>query len=147
MGRLYYAPLPGESTGRVEVIAPVLESLLQLNGRPEAKEFIAAKTNGFREFKDSLTPFTLDHAETVTGLPRDQIVRLATMIHESKGTCILWAMGVTQQLPTEDKHNYSKEYLLNDIAILYGGLGLVMAGMGALALRRHLRQAPPPGDA
>jgi cell division protease FtsH len=28
---------------------------------------------------------------------------------------------VTQQLPTEDKHNYSKEFLLNDIAILYGG--------------------------
>jgi cell division protease FtsH len=31
------------------------------------------------------------------------------------------ALGVTQQLPTEDKHNYSKEFLLNDIAILYGG--------------------------
>jgi cell division protease FtsH len=31
------------------------------------------------------------------------------------------ALGVTQQLPAEDKHNFSKEYLLNDIAILYGG--------------------------
>jgi cell division protease FtsH len=31
------------------------------------------------------------------------------------------ALGLTQQLPSEDKHNYSKEFLLNDIAILYGG--------------------------
>jgi cell division protease FtsH len=31
------------------------------------------------------------------------------------------ALGVTQQLPTDDKYNYSKKYLLNDLAILLGG--------------------------
>ncbi len=31
------------------------------------------------------------------------------------------AMGLTQQLPIDDKHNYDKEYLLNEIAILLGG--------------------------
>jgi cell division protease FtsH len=31
------------------------------------------------------------------------------------------ALGVTQQLPEADRHNYSKEYLLGQIAILMGG--------------------------
>jgi cell division protease FtsH len=31
------------------------------------------------------------------------------------------ALGVTQQLPTEDKHTLSKEYILNKIAIFLGG--------------------------
>ncbi len=31
------------------------------------------------------------------------------------------AMGLTQQLPIDEKHNYDKEYLINEIAILLGG--------------------------
>ncbi|HCX28497.1 MAG TPA: hypothetical protein DHU55_01795, partial [Blastocatellia bacterium] len=31
------------------------------------------------------------------------------------------ALGVTQQLPEGDRHNYSEEYLLGQIAILMGG--------------------------
>jgi len=31
------------------------------------------------------------------------------------------ALGLTQQLPTDDKHNYSREYLVNRITILLGG--------------------------
>ncbi|MDD3311499.1 ATP-dependent zinc metalloprotease FtsH [Pseudodesulfovibrio sp.] len=31
------------------------------------------------------------------------------------------ALGVTMQLPGEDRHNYSKDYLLNNMAVLMGG--------------------------
>ncbi len=31
------------------------------------------------------------------------------------------ALGLTQQLPEDEKHNYPKEYLLNSLVILYGG--------------------------
>ena len=31
------------------------------------------------------------------------------------------ALGLTQQLPTDDKYNYSREYLINRITILLGG--------------------------
>jgi cell division protease FtsH len=31
------------------------------------------------------------------------------------------AMGLTQQLPTDEKHNYSRDYLMDQIAILMGG--------------------------
>jgi cell division protease FtsH len=31
------------------------------------------------------------------------------------------ALGLTQQLPEDEKHNYPREYLLNSLVILYGG--------------------------
>ena len=39
-GRLYYAPLPGETASTVEVIAPVLQEILRLDGAPEAGRFV-----------------------------------------------------------------------------------------------------------
>ena len=47
------------------------------------------------------------------------------------------ALGLTQQLPVDEKHNYTREYLLDQIAILMGGriaeeecLGSVTTGAG-----------------
>ena len=31
------------------------------------------------------------------------------------------ALGLTQQLPIDEKHNYSRDYLMDQIAILLGG--------------------------
>src|SRR5512136_76079 len=55
------------------------------------------------------------HALVAKLLPGTDPIHKVTIIPRGR------ALGVTQQLPTEDKHNYSKEYLANDIAILYGG--------------------------
>jgi cell division protease FtsH len=55
------------------------------------------------------------HALVAKLLPGTDPIHKVTIIPRGR------ALGVTQQLPTEDKHNYSKEFLLNDIAILYGG--------------------------
>jgi len=55
------------------------------------------------------------HALVAKMLPGTDPIHKVTIIPRGR------ALGVTQQLPAEDKHNYSKEYLLNDIAILYGG--------------------------
>lgn len=57
----------------------------------EAKEFIQARVNGYEEFVQSLQKFTLEYAEEVTGLTKEEQIKLATMIHEADGTCILWA--------------------------------------------------------
>ena len=55
------------------------------------------------------------HALVAKLLPGMDPIHKVTIIPRGR------ALGVTQQLPAEDKHNYSKDYLLNDIAILYGG--------------------------
>ncbi len=55
------------------------------------------------------------HALVAKLLPGTDPIHKVTIIPRGR------ALGITQQLPAEDKHNYSKEYLQNDIAILYGG--------------------------
>ncbi len=43
-GRVYYAPRPGEQLATVQAVAPVLESLLKLEGKPDAGQFIEQVT-------------------------------------------------------------------------------------------------------
>ncbi|MBI3624761.1 MAG: ATP-dependent metallopeptidase FtsH/Yme1/Tma family protein [Candidatus Rokubacteria bacterium] len=55
------------------------------------------------------------HALVADFLPGTDPVHKVTIIPRGR------ALGLTQQLPTDDKYNYSKEYLVNRITILLGG--------------------------
>jgi cell division protease FtsH len=55
------------------------------------------------------------HALVAHTLPGADPVHKVTIIPRGR------ALGLTQQLPIEDKYNYSREYLLNRITILLGG--------------------------
>ena len=55
------------------------------------------------------------HTLVAKFLPNADPIHKVTIIPRGR------ALGVTQQLPVEDKHNLSKEYILNKIAIFLGG--------------------------
>jgi cell division protease FtsH len=55
------------------------------------------------------------HALVAAMLPNADPVHKVTIIPRGM------ALGLTQQLPIDDKHNYSREYLYDQIAILLGG--------------------------
>ncbi len=55
------------------------------------------------------------HALMAKLLPGTDPVHKVTIIPRGR------ALGVTMQLPTDDRHNYSKEFLYNNLAILMGG--------------------------
>ncbi len=55
------------------------------------------------------------HALVAAKLPNSDPVHKVTIIPRGM------ALGVTMQLPIDDRHNYTKEYLQTDIAILMGG--------------------------
>ncbi len=55
------------------------------------------------------------HALIAVKLPHSDPVHKVTIIPRGM------ALGVTMQLPIDDKHNYTKEYLETEIAILMGG--------------------------
>ena len=65
-------------------------------------QFIDAKVNGFEAFRDSLAPFTLEYAESVTGVPTAELERVARMIAAADRVCAVWAMGVTQHMAGSD---------------------------------------------
>ncbi len=55
------------------------------------------------------------HALVAKLLPGTDPVHKVTIIPRGR------ALGVTMQLPTDDRHNYSKDFLYNSLAILMGG--------------------------
>ncbi|HSR50019.1 MAG TPA: ATP-dependent zinc metalloprotease FtsH [Acidobacteriota bacterium] len=55
------------------------------------------------------------HAVVAAKLPNADPVHKVTIIPRGR------AMGVTQQLPTEDKYLYDKEYLVDRLAVILGG--------------------------
>jgi cell division protease FtsH len=71
------------------------------------------------------------HALVAKLIPGTDPIHKVTIIPRGR------ALGLTQQLPMDEKHNYHREYLLNNIAILMGGrvaeelvLGQVSTGAG-----------------
>jgi len=55
------------------------------------------------------------HALVAKLLPGTDPIHKVTIIPRGR------ALGVTQQLPIDEKHNYPREYLINEIAIMMGG--------------------------
>ena len=67
------------------------------------------------EEKRTIAYHEAGHALVAQTLPGADPVHKVTIIPRGR------ALGLTQQLPTDDKYNYSKEYLLTRITILLGG--------------------------
>ncbi|KIL37610.1 oxidoreductase [Cohnella kolymensis] len=95
-----------------------------------AKHFLDKRVNGYEEYVKSLDIFTLDYAEQVTGLSKQQIIGVAEMVHESRSTCILWAMGVTQHMGATDTST-----AICNLLLITGNFG--RPGTGAYPLRGH----------
>ncbi|MBI5167501.1 MAG: ATP-dependent zinc metalloprotease FtsH, partial [candidate division NC10 bacterium] len=71
------------------------------------------------------------HALVARLIPGTDPIHKVTIIPRGR------ALGVTQQLPMDEKHNYPREYLLNELAVLMGGrvaeevvLGQITTGAG-----------------
>lgn len=58
------------------------------------EEYIEAHTEGYEEFKGFVKDYTLDRAEEMTGLSKEQILELVELIHSGKRVSFWWTMGV-----------------------------------------------------
>src|SRR5690625_2268434 len=60
------------------------------------KAFLRDHVNDVEEYMASLDKYTLEYAPDITGMTEEELVEIATSIHEAETTSILWAMGITQ---------------------------------------------------
>ncbi len=119
---------PNPSTDEVWIMA-VTKHLID-TGRHNP-QFIQQWVNKFPELQASLAPYTLEHAEQVTGLAVDQMKQIADEIAAAKnGVCILWAMGVTQHCGGSDTSTAACNLLL-------ATGNFKKPGSGAYPLRGH----------
>ena len=94
------------------------------------EKFLKDKVNGLGEYVENLEGFTLEYAEKTTGLSKETLIQIATMIHEAKSVCTLWAMGVTQHLGGSDTST-----AISNLLLITGNYG--RPGTGAYPLRGH----------
>ncbi|KAA1042539.1 formate dehydrogenase subunit alpha [Macrococcus equipercicus] len=94
------------------------------------KAFIDQHVNNYSEFVNSLEKYTLDYAVEHTGLTKEELINVATMIHEAKTTVIMWAMGITQQRGGSDAST-----AISNLLLVTGNY--MKPGAGAYPLRGH----------
>ena len=93
-------------------------------------EFLERWVNGVEEYRDSLAPFTLEHAAVETGLTRQELIDAAEIIGRAGRVCIVWAMGITQH-----SHGSDTSTALSNLLLVTGNYG--RPGTGGYPMRGH----------
>ncbi|MBG9654716.1 formate dehydrogenase subunit alpha [Cytobacillus firmus] len=94
------------------------------------EKFLQEKVNGLEVFVSNLEKYTLEFAEETTGISRDNLIKMAEMIHEANSVSALWAMGVTQHLGGSDTSTG-----ISNLLLVTGNYA--KPGAGAYPLRGH----------
>ena len=93
-------------------------------------EFIDRWVNDFDKYRKSLEPFTMEYSESITGVAAETLRNVAHEIASADGTCILWAMGVTQHCGGSDTST-----AISNLLLVTGNY--MRPGAGAYPLRGH----------
>jgi formate dehydrogenase major subunit len=93
-------------------------------------DFLGQWVNGLDEYKKKLEPFTMEFASQTCGLSVERLEKVAHMIAEADGMCVLWAMGVTQQSQGSDTST-----AISNLLLVTGNY--MRTGTGAYPLRGH----------
>jgi formate dehydrogenase major subunit len=91
------------------------------------RSFVEGSTTGFDEYRAAVEPWTLEHAELVTGVPADAIRELAHAFALADRAQMCWTLGITEH------HNGVDNVLsLINLNLLCGHVGRHGAGINPL---------------
>ncbi|OZU90514.1 formate dehydrogenase subunit alpha [Virgibacillus indicus] len=96
----------------------------------ENRTFIDKWVNSFEEYKESLSKFTLEYAEELTGISKNELIEIAKEIASVDKLAICWAMGVTQHQLGSDTST-----AISNLLLITGNY--MRNGTGAYPLRGH----------
>ncbi|MER2093456.1 MAG: FdhF/YdeP family oxidoreductase, partial [Saccharopolyspora rectivirgula] len=111
------------------VLFKALNSLI-LKADAVDHEFIRDHTHGYEEFAAQAGDVDWQEVEQVTGLPQQQVERIAGMLMRSERTVFCWAMGLTQH-----KKSVPTIREIVNLALLRGMIG--KPGAGLCPVRGH----------
>jgi formate dehydrogenase alpha subunit len=100
------------------------------------EEFIAARTEGFDEFRATVAGCTPEWAEPLTGVPAEDIRAAARAYATAERAAIVYAMGITQS-----SHGTDNVLALANLALLTGNLGKPSAGVNPLRGQNNVQGA------
>jgi len=98
--------------------------------------FVAARTEGFEEYRKIVTGYPPEAVEEVTGVSAQEIRQAARMYAQAKSAAILWGMGVTQFY-----QGVETVRSLTSLALLTGNLGKPSAGVNPVRGQNNVQGA------
>jgi formate dehydrogenase major subunit len=96
----------------------------------EDKEFIRQRVYGMEDVRKEVAKYTPDEVERITGVPRDQMRRVAEKFAKEKPATLIWCMGQTQ-------HTVGTANVRASCTVLLATGNVGGPGLGANIFRGH----------
>ncbi|MFE1151151.1 FdhF/YdeP family oxidoreductase [Streptomyces albidoflavus] len=116
--------------GGDQALFRLLNSLILKTPGAVDEEFVAAHTQGYKEFAATAAEADWEETLTATGLQRAEVEEALRMVLASKRTVVCWAMGLTQH-----KHSVPTIREVVNFLLLRGNIG--RPGAGVCPVRGH----------
>ena len=103
-------------------------------------DFIANRTIGYDELKANVADYSPEKMEPICGIPAEDIKEVARLYATSKGSMILWGMGVSQHV-----HGTDNARCLIALALMTGQIGRPGTGLHPLRGQNNVQGASDAG--
>ena len=100
------------------------------------EKFIASRTEGFEDFRETILTYSPDKVAEITGVPVEQLYQAAEILAQHKPMAVIWAMGITQHIV--GVHNVMN---LANLQMLLGNMGLPGGGVNPLRGQNNVQGA------
>jgi formate dehydrogenase major subunit len=128
---IWLRPRPGTDVAWINGLAHVIiaEGLWD-------KSYVDARTEGFEDLRASVTAYTPEYVETVSGIPAADLRKAARLYAQAPRAMILYAMGITQHAAGTDNVK-----ALANLAMLCGNVGIEGGGLNPLRGQNNVQGA------
>jgi formate dehydrogenase major subunit/formate dehydrogenase alpha subunit len=100
------------------------------------EQFISARTENMEALKEVVKKYTPAYAETITGIPKDDLIKAARLYAHADAAAIVYAMGITQH--TKRTNNVK---CLANLAMVTGNIGRPGTGVNPLRGQNNVQGA------
>jgi formate dehydrogenase major subunit/formate dehydrogenase alpha subunit len=131
----YLALHPGTDVALLNAMAHVIieEGLTD-------KDFIEKNTEHFESVRDAVLEYTPEKGEEITGVPADEIRKVARAYATTKKAGIYYTLGIT-----EHSHGTDNVYALSNLVLMTGHLGYAATGLNPLRGQNNVQGANDAG--
>lgn len=100
------------------------------------KAYIEERTEGFEAMRELLAKYTPERVESITGIPRDDLIAAARLYASAPAASIVYAMGITQHINGTEAVKSTA-----NLAMLCGNVGIESAGVNPLRGQNNVQGA------
>ena len=100
------------------------------------EQFVAERTENFEAVKEAVKKYTPEYVESITTIPKDDLIQAARLYAKSEASAIVYAMGITQHITGTDAVKS-----LANLAMITGHIGRPGTGVNPLRGQNNVQGA------